>query len=189
MVNLSAFEANFKNFEIPEELTELVKFQDSIADDENFADQFYIGRDYSDKSGISGYSDDEGFTGSIIEFAMADGSGSTYAFWVRNNDKNLSEAPVLAFGSEGGIHIVARNIRELLQILTFDVEPAIGWDDIYYYKDEDEYEPTEKTEEYKKWVLEKYGIETTENPDEIVKNAQETYDEEFRNWLKTYYDY
>ncbi|MCJ8155540.1 hypothetical protein MKJ01_17410 [Chryseobacterium sp. SSA4.19] len=187
MVNLNEFEANFKNFEIPEELVELVNFQNSIGDDENFSDQFYIGRDYSDKSGISGYSDHEEFTDSIIEFAMADGSGSSYAFWVRNNNKNLSEAPILAFGSEGGIHIVAKNIRELLQILTFDVEPAIGWDDIYYYKDEDDYEPTEKTEEYRKWVLEKYGIETTEDPDEIVKNAQEMYENEFQNWLKKYY--
>lgn len=188
MVNLSEFEANFKNFEIPEELKELVNFQNSIGDDENFSDQFYIGRDYSDKSGITGYSDDDEFTNSIIEFAMADGSGSTYAFWVRDKNENIHEAPILAFGSEGGIHIVAKNVKELLKILTFDVEPAIGWDKIYFYKDEDDYEPTEKTEEYKKWVFEKYGIETTENPDEIVKSAQEIYEDEFQNWLKKYYN-
>lgn len=188
MVNLSEFKANFRNFEIPEELIGLVNFQNSTGDDENFSDKFYIGRDYSDKSGIKGYSEDEEFTNSIIEFAMADGTGSTYAFWLRDKNENLSEAPVLVFGSEGGIHIVAKNIRELLEILTFDVEPAIGWDKIYFYKDEDDYEPTEKTEEYKKWVLEKYGIEATEDPDGIVKNAQEIYEDEFQNWLKKYYN-
>lgn len=188
MVNLSDFESNFENFEIPEELIELVNFQNSIGDDENFSDNFYIGRDYSDKSGIIGYSDDEEFTDSIIEFAMADGSGSTYAFWIRNGNKNLSEAPILAFGSEGGIHIVSKNIKELLQILTFDVEPSIEWDQIYYFKDEDDYEPTDKTEEYKNWVLEKYGIEPTEDADQIVKRAQSIYEEEFQTWLKKYYD-
>ena len=40
MVNLNEFEANFKNFEIPEELKELVNFQNSIGDDENFQISF-----------------------------------------------------------------------------------------------------------------------------------------------------
>lgn len=189
MVDLSEFKVNFKNFEIPEELINLVNFQNSIGDDENFSDQFYIGRDYSDKSGIKGYSDDEEFTTLVIEFAMADGTGSTYAFWVVDKNENLAEAPILAFGSEGGIHIVAKNIKELLEILTFDVEPSIGWDEIYFYKDEDDYEPSEKIEEYRSWVLENYGIEITEDPDEIVKKAQKIYEDKFQNWLKKYYNY
>ena len=187
MVNLKEFKANFNNLEIPIELIELVNFQNSIGDDENFSHEFYIGRDYSDKSGIDGVSNDKEFTNSIIEFAMADGSGSTYAFWIRNKNENLSEAPILAFGSEGGIHIVAQNIRELLEILTFDADPSIGWDEVYFYKDEDDYEPTDKTEEYKSWVLEKFAIKATDDADEIVKNAQEVYEDEFQNWLKIYY--
>ena len=188
MVNLNEFKLNFKNLEIPKELIGLVNFQNSIDDDENFSDQFYIGRDYSDKSGISGYSDNDEFTSSIIEFAMADGSGSSYAFWIRNGNRNLNEAPILAFGSEGGIHIVAKDIKELLQILTFDVEPSTGWEELYFYKDEDDYEPSDKIVEYKKWALENFSIKSTDDADEIVNDAQEIYEEEFQNWLKKYYD-
>lgn len=188
MVNINNFEANFKNLEIPTELTDLLNFQKSIAigDHEKFTYQFCIGRDYSDKSGLNGYSNDEEFTNSIIEFAKAAGYGSTYAFWIRNNNKNLSDAPILAVTNKDGIHIIAKNIRELLEILTFDVEPTLRWDEMYFYKDENFYEPTDKTEEYKAWVLEKYGVKTTEYPAEIVNKAQEVYEVEFQNWFKKY---
>jgi hypothetical protein len=181
------FKANFKQYKIPVELAELLKFQNRSDHSEEFSAGFYLGADYTDKSGLASYSSDENFTNAIIEFARADGSGSTYALWIIDGNKNLNEAPIVAFGSEGGIHIVAEDIKGLLEILTFDTEPTIGWEEVYYYKDEDEYDPSEYNEEYKKWVFEKFNITSTDDADQIVENAQMIYEERFQNWLKKYY--
>ena len=69
----------------------------------------------NDKTGIKTWSEEEEFYNSFIEFAGANGSGSSYAYWLI--DKDLNNCPIVVFGDEGGVHIVAENILQLLYLI------------------------------------------------------------------------
>ena len=132
------------------------------------------------------YSEQDEFLNSFISFAQADASGSMYAIWIKDHNKSLDDLPIVAFGSEGGYHIVSENIKDVLKILTYDVEPMIDWDSISFYKDEEDHEPSKYIAEFRNWLAQNYQIETTNNPDEIVQKAQEKYQEGFREWMSGY---
>src|SRR4051812_28074291 len=53
----------------------------------------------------------------LIRFAQANGSGSLYALWRRDDRADLATLPVVLLGHEGGIHIVARDLREFFRLL------------------------------------------------------------------------
>ena len=133
---------------------------------------------------LRSYSVNETFLASLIEFANASASGSTYAFWIAN-DKNLSTAPIVLFGDEGGYHIVAKNIRELLAILTFDAEPMVDWERVFYYKGKAYVESPLKNK-FRDWLLSTFQIKAVDDPGAIVKNAQTSHSEEFQTWMKQY---
>jgi len=176
----------FGKRQIPEILLELLNFVNTVSKDNWFSEGFEFSID-EEKYGLKTYSEENDFLHSLIEFAKADGTGSTYAIWIKNNDESLENMPIVAFGSEGGYHIVSENIKGLLEILSYDVEPMIDWDTVDYYKDEDDYEASEYIEIYQKWLTENYQIQVTNNADKIVENAQEKYQEEFELWVGKYY--
>jgi len=178
---------NFQNYEVPENLMALFMFVNQVSGQEYFSDGFEFSAD-KEKLGLKTYSTDELFLNSIHEFANADGTGSTYAFWLKDNITNLENAPIVVFGSEGGYHVVAKNLDELLQILTFDCEPMVGWDEVYYYKNTDEYEPSRKITEYRKWLKKELSIDSLDNADPIVQSAQNEYQASFKAWVGNFYD-
>ena len=61
-----------------------------------------------------------------MPFAQATGGGSFYALWSDGQTKTTSDMPVVVFGDEGGAHVVAENVRGLLQLLTYGVEPMVS---------------------------------------------------------------
>lgn len=176
----------FNSHEVPEALLSLLEFTNEKSKTEYFSDGFEFSINM-EKYGLKTYSEDEEFLSSIIEFANADGTGSTYGFWLKDKDQNLTEAPVVAFGSEGGFHVVANNINDLLQILTFDSEPMIDWDSLYYYKDPDDYEPSTKIECYRDWLKNTRSLESITNADALVELAQANHQKEFKDWMAKFY--
>lgn len=176
----------FGELEIPEKLFALRKFDEEVAQGYWFSEGFEFSLD-KDRVGLKTYSDDTEFLNSLYEFANADGNGSSYGFWLCDGNVDLNKAPIVAFGSEGGFHIVAKDLSGLLEILTFDSEPMIDWDEIYYYKDPDDFEPSPKSEEYCSWLKEKYEIGKIDNADNLVKEAQKQYQSLFKNWVNKYY--
>lgn len=133
---------------------------------------------------LSTYSTDKNFLDGFVEFAQAGSGGSTYAFWTAQ-EPDLSKAPVVIFGNEGGAHIVAENIKDLLAILACDTEPSCDWDKVYYFKNEDD-EPSTYAREYGNWISDKFGIHVPVTADEIVKKAQEKHQVEFKQWFSIY---
>ena len=75
--------------------------------------------DVISKGGVNTYSEAPEFLRGVVEFAQADGSGSTYGFWVAEGAP-LDSATIVAFGSERGANVVASSLRELLALLTYD---------------------------------------------------------------------
>ena len=185
MLELSEFSKNFNGLAVPNELIKLLEFQNEVSKDDFYSDGFELTID-TEKIGLKTYSEDEIFLNSIMEFANADYSGSTYGFWVRDGNKNLGETPIVAFGSEGGFHIIAENIKELLQILTFDSAPMIDWDEISFYKSED-YAPRGFAKVYQNWLAENFDLQPVETPDFLIEKAQNKYQAEFQKWMSRYY--
>ncbi|WP_394210818.1 hypothetical protein [Psychrobacter piscatorii] len=176
----------FNGHDVPEALLSLLQFANEKSKMDCFSDGFEFSINL-DKCGLKTYSENEEFLSSIIEFANADSTGSTYGFWLKNRDENLIEAPVVIFGSEGGFHVVANNINGLLQILTFDSEPLVDWDSLYYYKDPDDYEPSAKIESYRSWLKNTRSLETITNADALVELAQKYHRKEFKDWMAKFY--
>ena len=100
--------------------------------------------------------------------------------------------PVVVFGDEGGVHVVAEHRRDLLRILTYDAEPIIDFDEVSFYKDEvsfykeDEHEAQEAAGEYVQWLNAQFGLDPVDDPDPLVTAAQEKYQAKLDAWLKDY---
>ena len=138
----------------------------------------------NDKTGIKTWSEEEEFYNSFIEFAGANGSGSSYAYWLI--DEDLNNCPIVVFGDEGGIHVVAENIRKLIHLLTLDTEISVDFDYCYFYKDEEYYSENENKDEFHDWVKREFNfdaIESNEETEVIINEAKEKYKRRLNDFL------
>lgn len=153
--------------------------------DEFLAEGLELG-EFNDRSGLrAGWSADPEFLDRLLPFASANGSGSEYALWRVDDRADLAALPVVAFGDEGGAQVIARDLRELLRILAYDVELTIDWDSACYYKD-DEHEASTRHDDYVAWLGEHLGLTPDEDPDEAIAAAQAQYGEQFARWCKKF---
>jgi hypothetical protein len=176
----------FQGLSVPKKLLALLKFDTETSQRDYFSSGFEFSLD-KEKVGLKTYSDSKKFLNSIYEFAKADGGGSSYAFWLKDGNSNLELAPIVVFGSEGGFHIVAKNLDGLLQILTFDSEPMIDWETVYYYKGLEDFEPSKKSKEYRNWLKKECAIDPIDNADAIVEEAQKEHKKSFNAWVGEFY--
>lgn len=166
------------------ELNQLKQFQDSVGY-ENFADGFGL-TEYGDLSGlVAGWSDDPEFTGRLVPFAQATGGGSFYALWRLDDRTDAATLPVVVFGDEGGQHIVARDLRGLFQLLGFDSEICVDWDEAFYYRDEDE-PHSDRHDEYAAWLDRHFGLPVAKNPAAVIAEAQAELGQRFTNWARPF---
>ena len=98
--------------------------------------------------------------------------------------QKLEDAPIVVFGSEGGVHIVAEDIRGMLEILATDAEVAVDWDSIYYYADEED-EGSEYHAEYIQWVKEILGT-SLRHADQVVEAAHKKLQSRLVEWMKPF---
>ena len=95
-------------------------------------------------------------------------------FWLDySTTADLNKMPIVLFGDEGGEHILADDLLQLLQILTYDSEPMVDHDKVSYYKDQEQYQPSPRLGGFKEWVKETFNIDSIDNPDEIVPGTGE----------------
>ena len=176
------FAQNFRGLAVPVELAKLLTFQ-YRAGFECYCEGF--GLTASDQSELDNWSKDDAFRAALMPFAQATGSGSTYALWACDGNQVPSAMPVVVFGDEGGVHVVAEHLRDLLRILTCDVEPMIDFDKISFYKPDD-HESREAADEYAQWLNAQFGLDPVDDPDPLVTAAQEKYQAKLDAWLKDY---
>ena len=181
MLDLQTYSTNFHPHPVPPILAKLLEFGNRT--DDWFSTGFELCED--DKYGIKTYSEDPDFVGSFYPLGKANGSGSIYAIWSRKGD--LSAAPVVAFGDEGGMQVVAENLAAWLQILTGDIEPLIDDDEVTYSAYE--YEQTRGNEAFRAWVETEWKLKPLRTEDEIravVAQAQKAHGQELKEWLTDY---
>ena len=172
---------NFRDQSMPAELAKLLAFDQQVED--FYSEGFELGSYGPDE--LSTWSEEEGFLSRLIPFAQATGGGSVYALWLHPAGVPLSEAPVVVFGDEGGVHIVAKNLRALLEILSFDTEPSIDWDEVYYYKSDD-HEPSERADDYARWLQAEFGLAPVSDADALVSAAQQEHKQAFDAWVQQF---
>ena len=136
MANIDELTKEFGSYRVPDLLMKLAEFETDCSSG-YFSESFEFSFD-PDKYGLKTYSENEVFLNSFVEFAQADAGGSTYAVWIQEGVTDLNSAPIVVFGSEGGVHVIAKDMSELLEILAYDAEPMVDWDEVFYYRDEDE---------------------------------------------------
>ena len=145
------------------------------------------------------------YSESLQIFASADGTGARYAFWYTNGNNDPNKAPIIFYGSEGEIHIVASTIKDLIKMLSFGIEFSDGsfyrgcYDDDY---EEDEDCFTEHLDVYpnfltfRTWMKESLNIKPVkkwkkegENKEikKLVKEAKRKYKKDFDAWQYQFY--
>lgn len=149
------------------------------------------------------------FNQNVKVFANADGTGSRYAFWFTDGNKNKNEAPIICYGSEGDITLVVENIKDLIKMLSYGCESLYGsfyhgfYKDIY--KDYDNfleyfisYLPHFLT--FREWMKENLDIEpvsienlkNSKNGEckeivELHEKAQKKYKDSFTKWQNQFF--
>jgi hypothetical protein len=180
-MELTEFAKNFKGYPISRELLLLNSFEDQYPD---YSEGFCLLVD--DQSGLKTWSENEEFLNRLMPFAQANRSDSMYALWNDGTNKPLDQLPVVVLGDEGGVHILAENTLQLMQLLTFDAEIAVGFDWVYFYKDEDDYQESPNKATYQRWLKENFSLDPVQDPNAIIEAAQNKHKAAFDHWFGQY---
>ncbi|KMQ66404.1 hypothetical protein ACM46_02390 [Chryseobacterium angstadtii] len=183
-IDIKEFRENWGSTAVPDELEKLIEFQNHISSAEFYSQGFAVTID--DRSGLKSWSKDPSFLEKLFPFAQANGTGSFYVIWNDGTQKPMNKMPVVVFGDEGGTHIVAENILELLHLITFDAEISVDMKQAYFYKNEG-YKKSRDLNRFLKWLQENYGLNATRKPSEIIASAQKKHKEQFDKWFAEYY--
>lgn len=184
MPSLKAYQKNFKPYRVPAALVALHEFDAKHGP--RYSAGFMLAVD--DKEGLKSWSDEKAFLDALCPVGQATSSGAFYALWVANG-ADVDTAPVVVFGDDGGVHVLADGIATLLRILTLDVEPMIDHDGVDYYKDEDEHVPSDNHEAYVTWLAKTFKLKPVKDADDalkLVKAANKAQGKAFKAWMKAF---
>lgn len=192
-LDATKYAKNFGKLGLPDVLAKLVEFQNDVGA-EMFAEGFALQID--DKGLFKGFcapsgkpiaskAKEKGFLEALSPIAAATGTGSVYAIWNDGRSKKVEDMPVVVFGDEGGVHVVAENLKDLLAIVAADVEPMIDWDEVSYFKTPD-HEPSPEIGAYRKWLADNLGVKPAAKPDAVVKKAQARLGAAFTKWMQSF---
>ena len=138
------------------------------------------------------YSEDAAFLRRFVVFAQANWSGSVYAIWRRDESADPADCPVVIFGDEGGVHVVAQNLTEWARLLTYDTEPMVMWDSVIYVaSDDDDARPSPRIADYRAWAQERFGLKPFKTDKQIadaIGKAQTKLQDELISFMRQYTD-
>ncbi|MDL4776812.1 hypothetical protein [Actinomadura xylanilytica] len=118
----------------------------------------------------------------LVSFAQANGSGSRYGIWRKDDREDLAALPVVAMGDEGGVHVISLDFREFLRLLASipaDCEPDIDWESFGLRECD---EPVEN-KPYLAWLKETFGITPADDWKAIVYGAEAELGKEWAAWV------
>ncbi|HEY0251767.1 MAG TPA: hypothetical protein VGC41_09580 [Kofleriaceae bacterium] len=180
-LDVKKYAKNFAPFAVPKTLAKLVAFQNDVGA-ETFAQGFML--DVDDKGLVKIWSRAKPFLSALFPIAAATGTGTWYFAWNPGKAKSIDAMPIVVFGDEGGEHVVAQNLNELLQLVAVDAEPMVDHDEVSYFKNKDE-GSSDDIDAYRKWLKTELGLGVG-NPKAIMKKAQAQYQAAFQAWVKSF---
>lgn len=138
-----------------------------------------------------GWSDAPEFVDAFVPFAYANSSGSLYAFWGMDDRTDLASLPIVVFGDEGGIHLTALNLRDLLRQLACDRPFSVDWAAARF----EEYEGDHRERGgqgphkiYLVWLKQHFGLTPPADPNDLVEAAAGELGHQFTTWVSRYVD-
>ena len=193
MLDEGEYAKNFGELGLPAVLASLVAFQNDVGAEmysEGFALQtdnkgLFQGFCAPNGKPVAAKANEKRFLEALLPIAAATGTGSVYGAWNDGKARKVEDMPIVVFGDEGGVHIVAENLEGLLAIVAADVEPMVDWDGVSYFKTPD-HEPRPEIAAYRTWLADNVGIKAAPKPDAIVKKAQKRYGEAFKKWMNSF---
>ncbi|MBA0053590.1 hypothetical protein E0L36_22745 [Streptomyces sp. AJS327] len=114
----------------------------------------------------------------LVPFAPATGSGSFYALWRCDDRSDLATLPVVLFGSEGELDVVASGVLELFPLLAPPAEeppPAAG-----------EAERGHRRPEYLAWPERTFGRPAPDTAEAVLARARAEYGPRFLAWMREF---
>ncbi|MFB9196790.1 hypothetical protein ACFFWA_27815 [Actinomadura verrucosospora] len=136
------------------------------------------------------WSDAPEFVEAFLPFAAATGSGSFYALWRVDDRADLAALPIAAFGDEGGIHLTARDLRDLFRQLASDRPLSVDWGDAYFAEYEGYHRERDGAPEahaaYVAWLKQHFGLDPVSDPNDLIKAARDEFGARFETWLKPF---
>ncbi|MEN3615774.1 hypothetical protein AAH979_40560 [Plantactinospora sp. ZYX-F-223] len=137
-----------------------------------------------------GWSDAPEFVDGFLPFAYANSSGSLYAFWRIDDRADLATLPIVVFGDEGGIHLTALNLRDLLRQLACDRPLGVDWGGAAFGEYEGHHREAggQGHETYLAWLEQDFGLTRPDDPNDLVQAATEELGERFTSWVSRYVD-
>jgi len=195
---LKKFSTLYSPHQVPQTLKELIKIEEKLGAD-SYTISFYLDPEPREAffDGTFSY-DDKALNKKVakhfLPLAHIDGTGATAALWaIDGNKTDLENAPIVEFGSEGQIDIVAKNLKDFIYMLSFGIEPMDGGYSQFVSDNEENYR-RENFEAYRRWLKETMNIEpvkdlevwgTPKKLEALQKEAQELYRDKFFQWLYT----
>lgn len=167
------------------ELNLLKEFEDR-GPREYYAAGFELSR-FGKASGAETYSEDKAFVESFVCFARANRSGSDYAFWRVDDREDLATLPVVVFGDEGGICVVAANVRDLLRQLGCDWHQWASWETAQFTEPDADDPPSPRHDEYVAWLKETFGLVPPDDPNTLHHTAEAEFGARLEAWVDRYY--
>lgn len=125
----------------------------------------------------------------LREFARATASGSTYAVWLLDDRADLSTLPVVFLADEGGINLVARSMREFLQVVASGWVPSGDWEGVGYFDESEEsyYRPCRYEEEFRAWLWDTFELKPAADPNAVVRATEAELWDRFAAWIGPLY--
>jgi hypothetical protein len=162
------------------ELNMLKEFDDRIGP-VYYSDGFEL-REYGADVALHTWSEQPEFLSRFIPFAQANGSGSSYALWRCDDRTDLATLPIVFVGDEGDLYVIARDLRELFQLLAIDIEPFAEYGFLGSGEVE---EHSDGHHEFLTWLGQNFGLEPPEDLDALWAGRKQA-DDQFRAWASQF---
>jgi hypothetical protein len=115
----------------------------------------------------------------LLRFAQASMSGSLYALWRVDDRADLATLPVVLLGDEGGLHLVAADLREFFRLLgALDSELGCDEEEVFLTGDDE----LPGRDAYLAWLDREFGLTAPEDPFDVVEAAQAKFGQQFTTW-------
>ena len=178
---LEQLKKRLRTEDLPHTLEQLIAFEAKHGF-ESYASGFGLLED--EQASLVGWSTDRAFAAQITPFAQANGSGSFYAFWEKEVGMAVAQRPIIVFGDEGDLYVVAQNFDALLPLLALDNEIYIDEDEASF--EEGDPMGSEHHAAFVQWYEQLLQQAPTPQPAATIAAARDQHQADFEVWSQPF---
>lgn len=186
-ITIEEYAKNFGTRPVPVILQKLLEFQNTVGCEYSYA--LYLNYCEPADVNLEYY---EGHLHQLITFAYCDSNGNEYTLWDNVGNPDIEQWPVVLFDTEGGHTIMGRSLAEFLSTTWCDREAVGDWIDAQdldagqfgggYLEAQDDDRISKLADAYKLFLAQELKLDTTQDPDAVVKRAQTELMRSFSQW-------